>query len=159
MNTQHLVLADQPHGLFAVYGDQPGGAIWVLDWHGRRYGQSRAIRIRGTAGNVGYDDNQWLRLADVAGRNPDDPDDIRHWEFRVGWRHRWTRTYSDGWYDQTRCTRIEPTEQGQVEEWLKAALDLPRRPVSPAMDPVEQLDPRLRRLLGLEGPPASDDSR
>jgi hypothetical protein len=140
-----------PHGLFAVRGES--GALWVLDWQGSRYGESRGIRIRGREGNVGYDDNRWLYLARMAAINPDNPHDDRAWEIRTGWRHRWEQTYENGQYRQTACTSIESVTLGQVEGWLEEALTAPDRPISPAMDPAEQVPPAFRRLLGLDDPP------
>lgn len=152
---RRLILNDAlQHGLWAVRGDSP--AFWVLNWRGSLHEPSFAVRIRGVGGNVGCDDNKWFHLLRLSARNPDDPSDNRWWEIRVGWRHRWELPLEGGWYDQTACTAIEPVTADQVEEWLMAAKSAPRRTISPQMDPVEQLDPAPRRLLGLDGPTSPD---
>lgn len=38
------------------------------------------------------------------------------------------------------------------EAWLAEAIAAPARPISPQMDPVQQVDPVFRRLLGIDGP-------
>ena len=68
---KRLILNDPlTPGLWAVRGES--GALWVLDWQGRSPRQSRAVRIRGHEGNVGYDDNHGLGLAHIIAVSPDD---------------------------------------------------------------------------------------
>lgn len=103
-------------------------------------------------------DNKWFHLLRLSAHNPDDPSNNHWWEIRIGCQHRWELPYEAGWYDQTACTAIEPVTRDQVEAWLVQANAGPRRPISPQMDPTQQVPRELQHILGLDGPASPPDS-